>query len=48
MRRGRIGRARLALACEGSWRGEANADSVRAAAGEVIALDRLLRELEGR
>jgi hypothetical protein len=39
---------RLAVACEGSWRGEASADSVRSAAGEVIALDRLLRELEGR
>ena len=39
---------RLAVACEGSWRGEASAGSVRPAAGEVIALDRLLRELEGR
>jgi len=39
---------RLAVACEGSWRGEASADSVRSAAGEVIALDRLMRELEGR
>ena len=39
---------RLAVACEGSWRGEASADSVRSAAAEVIALDRLLRELEGR
>jgi hypothetical protein len=39
---------RLAVACEGSWRGEASADSVRAAAAEVIGLDRLLRELEGR
>jgi hypothetical protein len=39
---------RLAVACEGSWRGEASADSVRSAAGEVIALDRLLRQLEGR
>jgi len=39
---------RLAVACEGSWRGEASADSVRAVAGEVIALDRRLRELEGR
>jgi hypothetical protein len=39
---------RLAVACEGSWRGEASADSIRSAAGEVIALDRLLRELEGR
>jgi hypothetical protein len=39
---------RLAVACEGSWRGEASAGSVRSAAGEVIALDRLLREVEGR
>ena len=39
---------RLAVACEGSWRGEASADSVGAAAAEVIGLDRLLRELEGR
>jgi hypothetical protein len=38
---------RLAVACEGSWRGEASPGSVRSAAGEVIALDRLLRELEG-
>jgi hypothetical protein len=37
---------RLAIACEGTWRGEASADSVRAAAAEVIALDRLLRELK--
>ena len=37
---------RLAVACGASWRGEASADSVRVAAGEVIALDRLLRELE--
>jgi hypothetical protein len=37
---------RLAVACEGSWRGEATADGVRAAAREVIELDRLLRELE--
>ncbi|MEA2363794.1 MAG: hypothetical protein QOD71_2939 [Thermoleophilaceae bacterium] len=37
---------RLAVACGGTWRGEASADSVRVAAGEVIALDRLLRELE--
>jgi hypothetical protein len=36
------------VACEGSWRDEASAGSVRSAAGEVIALDRLLRELEGR
>jgi hypothetical protein len=39
---------RLAVACEGSWRGEASADSVRSAAAEVITLDRLLRGLEGR
>ena len=38
---------RLAVACDGGWRGEASADSVRSAAREVIALDRLLRELEG-
>src|SRR5215208_1664260 len=37
---------RLAVACAGSWRGEAGADSVRAAAREVIELDRLLREVE--
>jgi hypothetical protein len=36
---------RLAVACEGSWRGEASAEVVRAAAREVIELDRLLREL---
>lgn len=36
---------RLAVAAAGSWRGEAEADSVRAAAREVIELDRLLREL---
>jgi hypothetical protein len=34
---------RLAVACEASWRGEASEDSVRAAAREVIELDRLLR-----
>jgi hypothetical protein len=39
---------RLAIACAGSWRGEAGADSVRAAAREVIELDRLLRDLERR
>jgi hypothetical protein len=37
---------RLAVACEGSWRGEASADSIRSAATEVIGLDRLLRGLE--
>jgi hypothetical protein len=37
---------RLAVACAGSWRGEASADSVRAAAREVIELDRLLRQVE--
>jgi hypothetical protein len=37
---------RLAVACGGSWRGEAGTGSVRAAAHEVIELDRLLRELE--
>ena len=37
---------RLAVACEAGWRGEASADSVRSAAGEVIGLDRLLRGLE--
>jgi hypothetical protein len=37
---------RLAVACGAGWRGEASTDSVRAAAREVIALDRLLRELE--
>jgi hypothetical protein len=37
---------RLAVACAGSWRGEAGADGVRCAASEVIELDRLLREVE--
>jgi hypothetical protein len=37
---------RLAVACEGNWRGEASADSVRSAAREVIGLDHLLRGLE--
>jgi hypothetical protein len=37
---------RLAVACAGSWRGEASADSVRAAAREVIELDRVLRAVE--
>jgi hypothetical protein len=39
---------RLAVACAGSWRGEASADSVRAAAREVIELDRVLRAVERR
>jgi hypothetical protein len=33
---------RLAVACGGCWRGEVGAESVREAALEVIALDRLL------
>jgi hypothetical protein len=37
---------RLAVVCAASWRGEAGSDSVRAAAREVILLDRLLRELQ--
>lgn len=37
---------RLAVAAAGSWRGEATADSVRAAAREVIELDRLLRQVQ--
>jgi hypothetical protein len=37
---------RLAVACGGAWRGEASAGGVRTAAEEVIALDRLLREVE--
>ncbi len=37
---------RLAAACGAGWRGDDDAASVRAAAREVIALDRLLRELE--
>jgi uncharacterized protein with von Willebrand factor type A (vWA) domain len=39
---------RLAVACAGSWPGEASAESVRAAAREVIGLDRLVREVERR
>ena len=39
---------RLAVACESSWRGEASAESVRSAVGEVIALDRLLRQVDPR
>jgi hypothetical protein len=38
---------RLAVACGASWRGEASVEGVRSAAREVIALDRLLREVEG-
>ena len=38
---------RLAVACTSGWRDESSADSVRSAAREVIALDVLLRELEG-
>jgi hypothetical protein len=37
---------RLAVVCAANWRGEAGSDSVRAAAREVILLDRLLRELQ--
>lgn len=37
---------RLAVACDGAWRGEDSLDTVRAAATEVIALDRLLGGLE--
>ena len=37
---------RLAVASEGSWRGEASADIIRSAATEVIGVDRLLRGLE--
>jgi hypothetical protein len=36
---------RLAVACEASWREEANARSVSETAAEVIELDRLLRRL---
>jgi hypothetical protein len=36
---------RLATACERSWRGEAGGEEVGDAAGEVIALDRLLRRV---
>lgn len=38
---------RLAVACTSGWRDESSAESVRSAAREVIALDGLLRELEG-
>jgi hypothetical protein len=41
-------RERLAVVCAGSWRGGASADSVGAAAREVIELDRLVREVERR
>ena len=37
---------RLAVACQAGWRGEGSEASVREAAAEVIALDRLVRELE--
>lgn len=36
---------RLATACSRTWRGESGSLSVRAAAEEVLALDRLLRSL---
>jgi hypothetical protein len=36
---------RLALACDESWRADGGLQAVRAAAEEVIALDRLLGEL---
>jgi hypothetical protein len=39
---------RLAAACVEGWRGEAGTDSVRAAAMEVIALDRLAAEVRPR
>jgi hypothetical protein len=38
---------RLAVACTSGWRDESSAESVRSAASEVIALDALLRQLEG-
>jgi hypothetical protein len=38
---------RLAVACDNAWRGEDTLDTVRAAATEVIGLDRLLGQLEG-
>jgi hypothetical protein len=37
---------RLAVACEAGWRGESTPEGIRSIAKEVIALDRLLRELE--
>jgi hypothetical protein len=37
---------RLAVACGAGWRAEASSGAVRSAAGEVIELDRLLREVE--
>jgi hypothetical protein len=37
---------RLATACERSWRGAGDTESVQRAARDVIALDRLLQELE--
>jgi hypothetical protein len=39
---------RLAVACEGAWRGESTPEGIRSVAREVIELDRLLRGLEGR
>jgi hypothetical protein len=36
---------RLAVASEGSWRGEVPLERVREAAEQVLAIDRLLREL---
>jgi hypothetical protein len=39
---------RLAVACEAGWRSEASAASVRELAAEVIALDRLVREIESK
>jgi hypothetical protein len=38
---------RLAVACDESWRDDAGSEEVRAAAVEVIGLDRLLAELRG-
>ena len=37
---------RLAGACSGRWQGEAGVESVRAAATEVIALDRLVARIQ--
>jgi hypothetical protein len=38
---------RLAVACEDSWRGTGDSEGIQRAATEVIALDRLLRRVEG-